>query len=198
MNKNLYATLVLAFASILLTGCLSPVSQSTYCQYVLAKVPHVPVKHRTQKRLMVFQPETVEAYDTKDMAYSKNLFQIAFYSKHRWVETPSQMIQPLVVDTLQRTNHFKAVVTRPYQGNYHYSLKTNIIMMLQDFTSRPAMFRLIISNQLNHGYSGNAYATKLIEVNVPICNPPYGGVLAANQAVQQYLKQLSQFVLRHT
>ena len=39
---------------------------------------------------------------TTQMAYSTEAYQIAYFAKNEWAETPSQMIQPLIVKTPYR------------------------------------------------------------------------------------------------
>lgn len=187
--------LFILISTFSLSGCLSPVRSPNYKNFILSSVPDkVQTKYKSRKTLMVLRPETVGAYDTNDMAYSIKPYEIGFYAKHRWVETPSKMLQPLLVKTLQRTGHFKAVVAQPYLGNHQYTLKTDVITLLQDFNAQPALLRLEIRNQINRA-SGNVIATKHFVINVPICNPPYGGVIAANQAMRLYLSQLARFIV---
>ena len=43
------------------------------------------------------------AYDTTQMAYRLRDQEIAYYRDHEWAATPSEMMQPLIVDAIAMT-----------------------------------------------------------------------------------------------
>lgn len=183
-----------------LVGC-SAVKVTPNCTYMIdALPPCVPCRPDDSTTIMVLQPETVPVYDTTQMAYARCKFQIAYYAKNQWAETPAQMLQPLIVKTLLNTHHYHGVVTAPFVGNYDYSLNTQILELLQDYSSpcHPVV-RLMVHAQINGVTTSEVIAAKDFVICVPMCHhTPYGGVLAANLATEIFLQQLAEFCVRKT
>jgi cholesterol transport system auxiliary component len=152
---------------------------------------------RTHKlTLLVVPPEVDAAYRSSEMAYSLQPYQIAYYSKNRWAETPAQMLHPLIIQTLQNTHYFHAVVSPSYIGRYDYLLKTQLMELQQDFTQHPAVYRIVLRAQMSSAATARVLAVKQFNVEVPVANnTPYSGVKAANRATVKLLRQLAAFSL---
>jgi cholesterol transport system auxiliary component len=71
---------------------------------------------------LVLVPETEALYATTQMAYTIQAYQIAYFSENEWAETPSQMIQPLIVETLRHTHYFSEVMSVPDFGRHTFAL----------------------------------------------------------------------------
>lgn len=197
ISKFLIAGLSILFC-ILLTGCLSAVKVKPTNTYFLNTLPDVTARRTHSGTIMVAMPETREAFDTTQMAYSSSRFEIAYYGLNNWAETPGEMLQPLIVQTLQNTHYFHAVVIPPFGGLYDYLLRTQILDLRQDYTQSQPMFRIAIRAQLISARTGRVIATKLITVSQPIYQcTPYSGVRAGNAATAQALKELARFVISH-
>jgi len=164
---------------------------------VLSKMPtEVPRRNSRPITLLVFPPETSPVYDTTQMAYTLRPYEVAYFSRHEWGQTPSRMLQPLLVRTLEATGYFTAVLTPPYAGRYSYALRTEILQLTQDFTSDPAALQLSLRVQLTDNATGRLVATKEISVREPMQQKtPYAGVVAANEATAKALQQVAAFVL---
>ncbi|OGT36496.1 MAG: hypothetical protein A3F11_11965 [Gammaproteobacteria bacterium RIFCSPHIGHO2_12_FULL_37_14] len=185
---------------MLLSSCslFSPVKMEAESNYILNTIPH-PVKTQQKHPITLFVslPETVPAYNTTQMAYTIKPYQIAYFIKNRWAETPSQMLHPLIVQTLQNTGYFHAIVTPPFIGNYDYVLNIQILQLQQNFTYHPAKLQLTWRVQINKIATGKVIATKLFSVRETIPQKsPYGGVIAANRATEKLLAQLVEFCLQ--
>ena len=197
-SRAFVKTLLVVTGLISLSSCsfLSPVKPDQQQSYVLTKVPAVAKKTTRPYTLLVTPPDTRPVYNTAQMAYTVRPYQIAYFSENRWAETPSQMLEALIVQTMQKTNYFRAVVTPPYAGNYTYLLSTQISEFQQDYTHRPALFRMIVQAQLNRFANSQLIASKTFSATVPIqSNNPYAGVFAANIASASILKQLADFTI---
>jgi len=191
--------IVILCLTILLTGCLSPVKSNNNETYMLYRTPDaLPKKHKHPVSLMVQMPYAVPVYDTTQMAYTTLPYKISYFSQNSWAETPSQMIEPLIVQTLQKAHYFKNVVSAPYVGHYDYLLSTTILMLEQDFLYEPSVVRFKMRAQLSNAATSRVVATKEFSVTQPVrLNSPYGGVLAANAAVSKVLSQLAVFCQKH-
>jgi cholesterol transport system auxiliary component len=109
------------------------------------------------------------------------------------------MLQPLLVRTLQNTHYFRAVLTPPYSGRYTYSLRTEILELMQDFTSEPATLQLSLRVRLSNDTANRIIATKEISLREPMQQKtPYAGVMAANDATAKALQKVTEFVLEKT
>jgi len=135
-------------------------------------------------------------YNTSDMAYSKHHYQVSYFAKNSWIETPAQMLQPLIVDTLRKTHYFHAVSSSVALGNYDYILNTQILRFEQDFTWSPSIFRISLRAQLLNSASNRIVASRDIVINEPAMqDTPYGGVVAANHATARALAEMAKFTV---
>lgn len=122
---------------------------------VLDQMP-IELPHRESRgaTLLVFPPETTPIYDTIQMAYRARPHEVAYFSQREWGETPSQMLHPLLVKTVENTRAFSAVLIPPYRGRCTYALRTEILELTQDFTSESATLVLSLRFQLTD-YAAN-------------------------------------------
>ncbi len=188
--------------TMLLSSCsfLSPVPTETQNKYVLNTLPPTKVK-RSYRRitLVVAQPETSSLYRTTKMAYSIQPYQIAYYAKNSWVSQPSDMLQPLIMQSLQNTHYYHAVIAPSIGGQSDYRLTTQIDELLQDYTHGTAVFRLRVRADIIRMSNYKVVATKQFVITRPIMQKsPYSGVYAANQTTAEMLRQLTQFCLTNT
>jgi cholesterol transport system auxiliary component len=177
-------------------GLFSPVKMETQ-KYVINKIPSdLPNAKPHAVSLSVLVPETNPIYGTTQMAYTMQAYQIAYFSQNEWGETPSQMIQPLIVQTIQNTHYFSVVLSQPHFGRHTYALRTEILELKQDFTSSPATLDLAMRFQVSREATNQIIATKELSVREPMLEKtPYAGVLAANEATAKLLQELARFIV---
>ena len=191
-----------ATACFAVTGCalLSPPPRVTVEKSVLTEVPHdLPQRASRADTVLVFPPKTTALYDTTQMAYSTQAHEVAYFSEREWGETPSQMLYPLVVRTLEDTHAFRAVLTEPYSARYTYALRTEILELIQVFGSDSASLVLALRFQLTDCEAKTVIATKEVAVREPMRERnSYAGVVAANEATASALQQLARYVLHAT
>jgi cholesterol transport system auxiliary component len=167
---------------------------------VLTDVPHdLPQRASRGETVLVFPPKTTPLYDTTQMAYSTQPHQVGYFSEREWGETPSQMLYPLVVRTLENTHAFRAVVTEPFTAHYTYAMRTEILELIQDFAPDSASLVLSLRFQLTDYGAKTVIATREISVRVPMGEKnSQAGVIAANEATAKALQQMAQYVLQAT
>lgn len=185
----------------LLNGCLNLGPTSGTAQtYILNKVnPNCIHAPRTSAVLLVTQPTAAPAYAGPQMAYTLRCYQINYFANNRWVESPSRMMQPLIVKSLQNTGHYKAVVGTPYVGSYQWRLDTELVELKQYFTVCPSEVRVVLRARLLNSQTGQLIAAKeftACEQAYPNC--PYAGAIAANQAMAEILRKLALFTVSYT
>jgi cholesterol transport system auxiliary component len=163
---------------------------------VLDKIPdHVPTRAARSATLLVRLPEASAAYDTTRMAYTVKSYQLAYFRDNQWAGTPAQMIQPLLVQTLQRTGLFRAVLSPPEFEPPTYMLRTEIQELIQDYTTNPPVLRLRLRLQL-FDMSGRPIAGRdVVEQETMVDAVPYAGVVAANEAVANALRGAAEFMV---
>jgi cholesterol transport system auxiliary component len=183
---------------VFLSGCtlFSPVNLETR-KHLLNNIPlDIPAERTHSSTLLVLVPDTMPAYATTQMAYSTHAYQIAYFTKNEWAETPSQMIQPLIVQTLRNTHYFSEVLSTPYFSRYTFGLRVEILELKQDFRSEPAMLQLAMRISLSREATNQIVATKELSLREPMTGKnPYAGVVAANEAMSKLLRELAEFVV---
>lgn len=198
MSKLIRNTITI-LSIFMLAGCslLSPVKVDTQNKFILNKVPDVvPARNTHSTILLVSAPEARPILNTTQMAYTIKPYQISYFSQNQWAETPGEMLQPLLVQTLQNTHYFKAIVTPPYIGHYDYTLNTQILELMQDFTHRTPTLIMTVRAQIIRFSNNQIIGTKQFSVTLPIPQgSPYGGVYAANYASALILERISVFCL---
>jgi cholesterol transport system auxiliary component len=186
-----------ALAAQWLVGCsllLPPKSEPVTA--ILDKMPDcVPTEDVRAATLLVRLPETSAAYDTTRMAYSVKAYQLAYFRDNQWAGTPAQMIQPLLVRTLQQTGLFRAILSPPESEIPSYTLRTEILELTQDHTTNPPMLRLRLRLQLFQASGRPIASHEIVEQEAMADAVPYAGVVAANDAVAKALRAAAQFVI---
>lgn len=192
---------VLAAGAALLAACalggcglLAPALPEPM-KIVLDRSPaDVPRAARRDGVLVVLVSPGAPLYDTTAIAYRTHDAEIAYFSRHEWADRPSRMLAPLVVDTLQRTEAFSAVVAPPYFGHAPATLRIEVEQLIADFRPPVGMLRLVLRTMLRD--DAGRLALRTITAQAPIADrTPEAAAGAANEATGEALLQLSRFVL---
>lgn len=144
-------------------------------------------------------PESNAVYNTTDMAYTTEPYQVAYFANNGWAETPAKMLQPLIVQALQSTHYFKAIGTSIISTRYDMILTTQLLQLQQDFTNKNvrSQVHLVLRAQLINAATGRVIAARQFSaVEAAPTNNPYGGVIAANRAASVVMEELAAFCLR--
>jgi cholesterol transport system auxiliary component len=197
----LWRAIVVAFGAAVLSGCalLTPAKTETAKLLLSPPALDLPQRRGCAATLLVFAPQAEPLYDTTQMAYSTQTGQVAYFGRHEWGETPSQMLLPLLVNALRGTRCFDAVVTPPYPYAETYGLRTDIKELLQDYGAQPATLRLSLRVQLSDASANRVIASRDVTLGEPIRGlGPEAGVTAANAALAAALGEVVRFVLAAT
>src|SRR5262245_40138409 len=81
------------------------------------QVHQTGLKSKTDQVLLVSLLIAVTAFQGKDMLYVHEPYQLASFSRHTWIASPDDMLATLLVQSLQNTGYFYAVVSSPYVGS---------------------------------------------------------------------------------
>jgi cholesterol transport system auxiliary component len=193
---------MIALASVaLVSGCsfMSPVQTMPETGYLINAVPAVKKSSQRAGAILVLRPETNPIYNSTRMAYTTRPYQITYYGESRWAEAPADMLASLIAQTLQKTNHYKAIITPPFTGLYSYALRTQIKTLLIDYSHPRPVFRLSIQAQLISASSNRLLSSHDFTVTMTLPQrSPYGAVVAANRAAEKIMSEMAVWCVKYT
>jgi cholesterol transport system auxiliary component len=193
------AASALGLAAVL-AGCgLLPPAEPPTTSWLLDQLPaDVPRRAVRGGTLLVVPPEARPSIDTTEMPYTLRPHHFAYFAHNRWTETPPQMMQPLLVRTMEATGAFEAVLTPPHPPGRSWTLRTEIVDLVQDFSVDPPVVRLSLRARLSDPASNRLLGTREITLRETMQQKsPQAGVMAANKAVAAGLRELAAFVLEN-
>lgn len=189
--------LFLSLSLLLQMGC-SPVKTIVRNQYQLSafSAKHFSTKPR-HATLLVTPPDAVAGYQTEQMLYIKTPFKVEGFANNAWTNPPADMMYPLIVQSLQHSGYFYAVASSPYSDPGDYRLDTQLLRLQQNFLRKPSVLELSAKVVLTRVTDNRVMASRIISLQLPCpTGTPYGGVLAANQAMQQFTAATTDFVMK--
>jgi cholesterol transport system auxiliary component len=144
--------------------------------------------------LIVSPPHAAAGHDSQRIIYVRDTFKLEHFAHSEWIEPPSRMLAPLLVAAIESTGAFRAVVLTPSNAAGDLRLDTEIIRLQQDFRTRPSTVRFTLRATLIDQNTRRVEAWREFDNSVPAgSEDPYGGVVAANRAVQVTLENLADF-----
>jgi cholesterol transport system auxiliary component len=182
---------------LLLTGCtsLSAPHATSENIYVL-EVQRATKPAQVQRNLVlaISEPQTRPGFDTPQIAYVQQPHELGYFVTSRWADTPARMLQPLLVQAMEQTGSYLAVVQVPGAVPADIRLDTELIRLQHDFVTRPSRAQLTLRAQLVDVRGQRILAVKQFdEFENAASDNAYGGVTAANRALQRVLDQLADF-----
>ena len=192
----------LALAAMFSAGCsslkpeASPTPPSYYSLDTLGGTPVIAqrVPRTTGYAVIVNTPQAAAGFDSQRIIYVRQAHKLEYFAHSEWVDPPARMLAPMIVTALESTGAFRAVVSVPGSASGDLRLETEVLMLQQEFVTRPSQVRMGLRAYLAENDSRRVVATRDFEVLQPApSEDPYGGVLAANAAVRVVLGQLAAF-----
>jgi cholesterol transport system auxiliary component len=149
----------------------------------------------TAPTLLVGTPHAAAGFDSRSIVYLRQTHEVEAFAYSQWVDTPAQMLAPLIARSIEGTGAFRAVVLAPSSAAAELRLDTELIRLQHEFTAQPSQVRLTLRAVLIETATRRVVAAREFDTRVPSASEdPYGGVVAANQAVQRLLAELAAFV----
>ena len=147
--------------------------------------------------LAVSAPRARAGFDTEQMAYVRRPHSLEYFANNRWADTPSHMLAPLLAQALEQ--RFRVVVRAPSAVHADLRLDTELVRLQHDFTNRPSRVELVLRAQLVDLRGRQVLAAAEFEEteNAP-SEDAYGGVIAANRALQRMLQWVADFCAEHS
>ncbi|MDD5328898.1 MAG: ABC-type transport auxiliary lipoprotein family protein [Sulfuricella sp.] len=183
--------------ALVLCGCagLGPPEMAPEHVYVLeAQVDPVAQAKVIPLTLVVSLPRAAPGFDTSRMAFVRQPYALEYFSRNRWADAPAKMIGPLLVRALEQRSGFNAVAPAAGLVKGDVRLDTELLLLQQEFTTSPSRLHLSLRVQLVELANRRVLATQIFEATENASSDdPYGGVVAANRALQRLLAQIADF-----
>ena len=196
MNSNKTAA-ISALLAMFIAGCsaLQPPQMESPALYLLEARPAAPAKGPQRDLVLTVNPPSARpGFDTPQIAYVRQAHKLDYYVKNRWADTPSRMLAPLLAQALEQAGSFRAVVRTANPVPADLRLDTELIRLQHDFTAHPSRVELTLRAQLYDVKGRKVLAVR--EFNAAesaTSEDAYGGVVAANRALERVLEQLIEF-----
>ena len=147
--------------------------------------------------LLVNPPRAAAGFDTRHIVYLRQPHQIEYFAYSQWVDTPAQMLAPLIARQVERSGAFDAVLLAPTAAAGEMRLDTEVVRLQQDFGTSPSQVRFTLRAVLLDSRTGRVIAVREFDASVPApTDDAPGGVAAANLAVQNVLAELAAFAAK--
>ena len=144
--------------------------------------------------LVVNPPRAAAGFDSQRIIYVREAHKLEYFARSEWVDTPARMLAPLIVSAIERSGGFRAVVPTPSAAAGDMKLDTEIIQLQQNFAGPNSRVQFTLRAYLVDSVTRSVLARREFDETVAAASEdPYGGVVAANRAVQLVLEQLARF-----
>jgi len=144
--------------------------------------------------LIVNPPHAASGFDSQRIIYVREAHKLEYFAHSEWVDTPARMLAPLIVAAVENSGTFRAVVLTPSAAAGDLRLDTEIMRLQQDFGSQPSHVRFTLRAYIVDNATRQVLARQEFDETVAATTgDPYGGVVAANRAVQTVLERLAGF-----
>lgn len=208
MNRSIFTRgyrLCAVGLSIVLAGCaaLSPTTTPQPSFYSLdnAWLTKPPIQTRspaalpqTAPTLIVNPPHAASGITSQRIIYVREPHKLEYFAHSEWIDPPARMLAPLIVAAIEKSEVFRAVVQTPSAAAGDLRLDTEIIRLQHDFQTRPSHVRFTLRAYLVEDKTRRVLGWREFDATVPAASDnPYGGVIAANQAVQTVLDELATY-----
>jgi cholesterol transport system auxiliary component len=144
--------------------------------------------------LIINPPSAASGFDSRHIIYVRGSHTHEYFSHSEWVDTPARMLAPLIVAAIEKGGAFRAVLLSPSVAAADFRLDTEIMRLEQDFVDQPSRVRFTLRAYVVDDATRRVIAWREFDETVAAASEdPYGGVVAANRAVQIVLEELADF-----
>ena len=200
------ALTTVAFAALCACSALQPSAAPATTLYSLNNTPQsasivakaLPNSTSMASRaptLLINPTHAAAGFDSPRIIYLREPHKLEYFALSQWVEPPARMLGPLLATAIEKTGAFRAVVLMPGAASGELRLDTDLIRLQHEFQTSPSQVRLTLRATLVDDKTRRLLAWQEFEALEPASSEDtYGGVLAANRAVQNVVGQLAGFL----
>ncbi len=185
--------------ALLLGACsvLQPVKSDAPATFALEAQFAAQANSKGERVRQVALPQARSGYESSRMVYLKKAHELEYFAQNQWVDSPARMLAPLLLQALESSGRYKAVVTSRSAVLADLRLDTEIVRLQQEFFEKPSRVHLTLRVQLTDLRAKTVLATREFDVlESAESDDPYGGVLATNRAVKNMLPQIAEFCVQ--
>jgi cholesterol transport system auxiliary component len=198
VNRRMsYRAFQVLTATLLLASCGSLTAPQVASPniYMLEAGPALQAAHvKRDVVLAVSLPRALPGFDTPQMAYVKQPYELNYFVTSRWADTPARLLEPLIVQTMLQTESFRAVVQTSGAVTADVRLETELVRLEHDFMTSPSRVQITLRAQLIDMRGKRLLAAQQFDdVEISTSEDAYGGVTAANRLLQRVLGRLAEF-----
>ncbi len=176
-------------------GCLRPVasnSDAVHFYQLEASAPARATADPGAPSLVVTLPQARPGFDTRLMAYAPRPGELRYFAVNEWADAPFRLLQASLVRYLGETGSWGAVTPEPGAADAAYRLDIDDLVLVQEFFTKPSRVRLGFQLRLYDVASGRVIGARRFEaLEKTSADDPYGGVAAADRALDEILVQVS-------
>lgn len=192
-----YGYLGIAILALTIAGCGVTGQTPQRQTYTLALEEADRALDATGPVLEVLPPEARPGFATTGMAYREKPYELAYFAYSEWAAPPPDMLQPLLIDALESSGAFRAVLEGPQRLPADRRLTTELLTLVHDFTRQPSRVEIALRARLIDLDDEQIIATRTFRTVEPApSDDPYGGVVAANRALARLLPAIAAFSRR--
>jgi len=147
---------------------------------------------RTAPTLIINPPRSASGFSSQRIVYVREAHQLEYYAHSEWIDSPARMLTPLIAAAVGNSEAFRAVVRTPSAADGDLRLDTEIVRLQHELGGAPGRVHFTLRATLVDNTTRAVLASHEFDASVAAASEtPYGGVLAANKAVQTVLEQLA-------
>lgn len=136
-------------------------------------------------------PRALPGYRDAAFAYRYDPYELRYYATSRWLAEPAELVHTALVGMLEVAGPFARVLPLGGGGRADYRLDSELVYLVQDFSSTPSRSRLGVRLWLIETGSGAVLGSRLIEAEAAAATEDArGGAEAASRALAQVLGEV--------
>jgi cholesterol transport system auxiliary component len=196
----------LSFGVLLLTlsGCAPPLglqSQSMLTRSYLLEWEGMPESNMLQAggpALLISSMRSSPGFESADMAYMRTPHQLEYFARHRWVDSPARMLEPMLLQAAAGIGLFRSVSAAGSGTESDLRLESHLLYLRQVCRLNPSELQLAVRLTLVDVASARQIGSRILRVSEPINErTPAAGVAAANRAIPGLMEQIQGFLAEH-
>jgi cholesterol transport system auxiliary component len=144
--------------------------------------------------LMVSNVRAQTGVGSIQILYLERAFELRQYRYSQWAERPDRMLEPILLNALEASGQFEAVVGVAYGTFADVRLDTSRIQLQHQIFEEPSQARVRMRVQIIDLDTQEVLGTRIFDETEPAPSEnPYGGVTAMNLALGRVIDQIVTF-----
>jgi cholesterol transport system auxiliary component len=199
MNQRIPLLLLGASMLAACAGLSAPPTVSQTIYQLDSLPPAVAVATRRDLVLAIGAMRARPGFESADIAYVRQPHEISYFVTSRWAAAPARMLEPVMLQALENSAGFRAVLPAVGSVAADLRLETELVRLQQDFSQHPSRVQVTLRAQLfDLKYRRLLASREFDESESSASDNAYGGVVAANRAIERVLQQLVDFCLKES